>query len=55
MQHRELSSVLYDDLEEWNGGMGGRLKREGIDVYLQLIQVVIWEKLTQHCKAIIFK
>ena len=28
-QHRELSSVLCDDLEGWDGG---RLKREGVDV-----------------------
>ena len=28
-------------------------KREGIYVYLWLIHVVIWQKLTQQCKAII--
>ena len=28
-QHRELSSVLCDDLKEWDGEMGGRLKRGG--------------------------
>jgi len=32
--------------------MGGRLKREGI--YVHLIYVVVQQKLTQHCKAIIF-
>ena len=35
--------------------MGGRLKREGTCVYLWLIHVVIWQKPTQHCKAIILQ
>ena len=53
IEHRELSSVLHDDREEWDGsGVGGRLKRERIYVYLQLIHDV-QQKLTQHCKAII--
>ena len=47
--HKELSSVLCNDLDGWNGG--GRLSREGICVYIQLIQDVIQQKLTQHCKA----
>ena len=34
---------------------GGRFKREGIYVYLWLIHVVIWQKPTQHCKAIILQ
>ena len=34
--------------------MGGRLKREGIHVYVQLIHTVVHQKLTQHCKAIIY-
>ena len=54
IQHRELSSVLCDDLE---GGMGvgWRLKREGICVCLWLIRVVVQQKPTQHCKAIILQ
>ena len=32
--------------------MGRRLKREGIYVYLWLIHIVLWQKPTQHCKAI---
>jgi len=28
--HWELSLVLYDDLEGWDGAVGGRLKREEI-------------------------
>ena len=35
--------------------MRGRLKREGINVYLWLIHVVIWQKSTQYCKAIILQ
>ena len=38
----------------WPRGMGGRLKREGIYIYLQLIHV-IWQKPIQHCKAIILQ
>ena len=30
---QELSSELYDELEGWDGGVGGRVKREGIYVY----------------------
>ena len=47
VQHRELSSVLCDDIEGWEGG-----KREVIYVHIQLIHVVVQQKLTQHCKAI---
>ena len=36
-------------------GMGGRLTREGTRVYIQLIHTVVQQKLTQHCKAIIFQ
>ena len=34
--------------------MRGRLEREGMYVYIELIQVVR-QKLTQHCKVIIFQ
>ena len=35
VEHRELSSVLCDDLEGWDEyGVGGRLQRKGIYVYL---------------------
>lgn len=35
LEHRELSSVLYCDLDEWEVGevVGGTSKREGIYVY----------------------
>ena len=35
------------------GGVEGRSKEEGIYVYTQLIQFVVQQKLTQHCKATI--
>lgn len=41
MQDRKLSSVPGDDLAGWDGGVGGRLKREEIYVYLYLIHVVV--------------
>ena len=37
------------------GREGGGIKREGIYVYLNLIHVVVQQKLTQHCKAIILQ
>ena len=42
-------SWLCDDLERW--GWGG-LKREVIHVQLWLICLVVWQKPTQHCKAV---
>ena len=48
--------MLCDDLEGWGGGrMGGRVKREGIYVYILLIHVIVQQKLIQHCKAIILQ
>ena len=38
--------MLCDDLEEWDGGVGGSFMREGIYVYLWLIHVVVWQKPT---------
>ena len=35
--------------------MGGRLKKEEIHVYFQLIHIVGWQKPTQHCKAVILQ
>ena len=43
--NRELSLVLCDNTEESDGG--------GSYVYLSLIHVVVQQKPTQHCKAII--
>ena len=49
-QRNELG--LCNHLEGWKQ-VGGRFKREGTYVYLWLIHVDIWQKPTQHCKAII--
>ena len=35
------SSVLCDDLEGWDGCVGGRFEREGINVYTWLIDFVV--------------
>ena len=50
---RELISGLCDDQEQWGGGVGGRLKTEGIVAYLKVIHLVEQQKRMQHFKAII--
>ena len=40
-KEREPSKVLHDDLAGWVVGLGGKFKREGIYVYIQLSHVVI--------------
>ena len=30
---------------------GGRPKRKGIYVHVELIHCIVWQKLVQHCKA----
>ena len=42
--------MVCDNLEGWEAG--GRFKREGMYVYLQLIHVIVWQKPTRHCKDI---
>ena len=53
--HREISLVLCDHLEGWDGE-GGRETQEGGDmgmcVCVQLIHFVVRKKLAHHCKAI---
>ena len=36
LQHRELSAGLCDDPEGWDVGRRGRLKREGIYIYIYI-------------------
>lgn len=53
---RELSLVLCDGLEGWDGGgVGGMLKRKGYmyKSYIYMIHVVVQQKLIQHYKATI--
>ena len=52
---RELSSGLRGHLEGWGGGGGRRFRREGKYVYRWLIDFIVQQKLTQHCKAIILQ
>ena len=53
-KHRELNLVLCDDLEGQDEGWEGD-SRGGICVCLQLIHIVVQQKLTQHFKAIILQ
>ena len=48
--------MLCDDLEGWDAVVeGGRLKKEGICVYVWLIHFIAQQKLTQHCRATILQ
>ena len=49
--------MLCDPLEGWDGvrSVGGVLRKEEICVYLWLIHVDVWQKLTQYRKAIILQ
>ena len=44
---------ICDNLEGWD--VEGRFKMEGTYVYLWLIHVLVWQKPTPHCKAIIIQ
>ena len=44
--------MLCDDLDGWDGRVGGTSKREGIYVYIELIHTVIQQK---RWKAIILQ
>ena len=49
MEHRELSSVLGDDLDRWDGGDGEReAQMAGM-----LIHIVVHQKSGRYCKSII--
>ena len=54
-----LRNLNRGSVSTWRGGMGrelgGRYKREGIYVYLWLIQVEVCQKTTKFCKAIILQ
>ena len=53
---QELNSVLCENLEGWDGRkMGRKFRRERMYVYLWLIHLDIWQKLTQYCEAIILQ
>ena len=47
--------MLRDDLERWVVGVGRRFKRQGTYAHVWLIHIVVQQKATQHCKAIILQ
>ena len=48
--------VLSDDLVRWDKGVRGRSKGKEIYImYIELIQSVVQQKLTQHCNVIILQ
>ena len=49
------NSVLWDEDKSSHREVGGMFKREGTYVYLGLIHTDVWQKPTQHCKAIILQ
>ena len=51
----KISPVLCGNLEEWDGEVGERFKREEIYVYLWLIHIVVRQKSTQLFKTIILQ
>ena len=52
-------SANWGSVTAWRGGMGwevgGRFRREGTYVCLQLSLVAVWQKPTQYCKTMIFQ
>ena len=51
MEHRELSSVLGDDLDRWDGGDGEReAQMAGM-----LIRIIVHQKSGRYCKSIILQ
>ena len=50
---RNPKPMLFNDLKEWDGRE--RFKREGICVYLWLLQVDIWQEPSQYRKVVILQ
>ena len=47
-------TVLYDNLEGWDGvGAGREVQERRAYVYRRLIHVDVWQKPTKYCKAVI--
>ena len=52
---RSTGSSACCSVMAWRGRVGTSLKREGIVIHIKLIHAVVQQKLTQHCKAIVFQ
>ena len=50
---KDLSKLALEGWDAWK--VGGRFKREGLYVYLWLTHADVWQKPTQHRKAIILQ
>ena len=50
---KDLSKLALEGWDAWE--VGGRFKREGLYVHLWLTHADVWQKPTQHCKAIILQ
>ena len=50
-----VSSMLWGDLQGWDEGVGGGSRREGLYVHVQLIHVVLQQKLTRHGNTVILQ
>ena len=57
MGYESGNSNRDSDNAEWGMGweVGGNFKREGTYVYLWLTHADVWQKSTQHCKAIVLQ
>ena len=51
----KVSVMQEGDLDGWDGGFGGRSKREEIHIHISLIPFVVQQKPTPHCKATILQ
>ena len=47
--------MLCDNLERVNAAGNGKEGQEGTYVYLWLTHIDVWQKPTQHCKALILQ
>ena len=45
--------MLSDEREAWDVGAGREVQEAGMYVHIWLIHIVVQQKITQHCKAII--
>ena len=52
---RELKQGLCNNLEGWDGEGDEREAQKGGDICIPMAHVDVWQKPTEHCKAITFQ